>query len=262
MRLPRIVLAMAAGTSLVTVATAGAGDHLACYKVKDTLPKHKFQGIQLPSNSGEVPTQTGCSIATGAKLCCDSVDKLGVPAQPGGATAPGPSIGKFCCYKVKCSGGPTGSLTVTDQFGSRTLPVVKPPRMICAPDVPIPTTTIPTTTTTTTTTLPCLGTPVGPACWFLGIDGASCDTTCTNQSRVYDPATASYAGSGGTDAQCGAVLDALMAPGTGNSFATDCNSLGGAVGCAVFGTGRIRCLSPATTSGAGNPGFRRACACR
>lgn len=77
-----------------------------------------------------------------------------------------------------------------------------------------PATSTTTTTTTTTTTLPpCQATTAG-SCWFLGGTGTpeSCDTVCANASRVYDSATASYAGSGGTLANCVAVATDLGVP--------------------------------------------------
>ena len=49
----------------------------------------------------------------------------------------------------------------------------------------------------------------GGFCWFMGDSGASCDAACAIKGRAYDSATETYAGSGGTDANCVAVLDAL-----------------------------------------------------
>ncbi len=130
-RASRLTFAAAVAAVLIWRAwPAPAGDHLACYKVKDQLAKAQFSGVSLLSNTGG-PNQNGCTIATGAKLCCDAVDKMGVPPQPGGA-GPGASTTRFCCYKVKCQKGPSGNLDFTDQFGSRALPVTTP-KMICAP---------------------------------------------------------------------------------------------------------------------------------
>ena len=145
--LPKLLLIPCLCGALISSVPAAAGDHLACYPVKDTIPKQKIPNVSLLSSTGEGPNQTACTVATGARLCCDAVDKVGVPPQPGGAPSPGPAVSQFCCYKVKCPAGQTGALVIQDQFGSRTLPVTKPPKMICAPDVPSP-------TTTTTTTLP------------------------------------------------------------------------------------------------------------
>lgn len=172
-RFPKVLFSVCAAF-LFTAAAATAGDHLACYKVKDTLPKQKFPNVTLTSNTGDVSSQVGCTIATGAKLCCDAVDKIGVPQQPGGSTDPGPGISQFCCYKVKCPKGATGSLTIQDQFGTRTLPVAKPPTMVCAPEVMV------TTTTTTTTTLP-------PTC---SIEGATCGSCGTGICVRHCPGTA------------------------------------------------------------------------
>ncbi len=124
--------------------TATAGDHLACYKVKDTIAKGAFSGVTLTSNDAG-PNNTGCTISTGARFCCDPVDKVGVPPQTGGS-GPGAPTTRFCCYKVKCAKSTGTTLDFADQFGSRALPVTTP-KIVCAP-VP----------TTTTTTLPCAGT--------------------------------------------------------------------------------------------------------
>jgi hypothetical protein len=103
----------------------------------------------------------------------------------------------------------------------------------------------------------CTGELVGGFCWYLGAAGGDCDTTCTNVSRVYDSATASYAGSGGTDANCQAVLAALgIVPSTYmDSAATGigCNTLGG--------TFAGRDTNP-TTSTATALAISRVCACQ
>ena len=102
----------------------------------------------------------------------------------------------------------------------------------------------------------CPGELVGGHCWLLGAPGASCDTTCTANGLAYDPATWFYAGSNGTNAQCGAVLDALgAAPGSITN-----TSVGGAGCFYTAGMTRIR-DSRTTTSSYGTGTLRRACAC-
>ena len=59
--------------------------------------------------------------------------------------------------------------------------------------------------------LPCEAT-TGGFCWFLGADDVTCDAVCAIAGRAYDSATETYAGSGGSDANCIAVLDALGVP--------------------------------------------------
>ena len=115
-----------------TAMPVAAGDHLACYKVRDTIAKGKFSNVVLVSNIGG-PNHVGCIIATGAKTCCQPVDKVGVPPQPGGGGPTGPTS-KFCCYKVKCP-KTTGTISVTDQFGNRTLSITSP-KQLCAPASP------------------------------------------------------------------------------------------------------------------------------
>lgn len=57
---------------------------------------------------------------------------------------------------------------------------------------------------------------VGAQCWHYGGSNQSCDDVCASYDG-YNAATRTYAGSGGTNANCAAVLDALGAPGGGVS---------------------------------------------
>ena len=105
-------------------------------------------------------------------------------------------------------------------------------------------------------TLPLGCTLVGGSCWYTNVNGASCDTTCTDRGLACDPATESYAGSGGTDANCQAVLEAFGISDPVVSI-DDCGSSGG-LGCGWF-LSPFRCSSPPTTCGAA--GTPRVCAC-
>jgi hypothetical protein len=73
----------------------------------------------------------------------------------------------------------------------------------------------------------CCEATTGGFCWFLGDADLSCDAVCAAAGKVYDPATETFAGSGGTSANCGAVLQAL---GVGNGSAADLSCTLG-VGC-------------------------------
>ncbi len=115
---------------------------------------------------------------------------------------------------------------------------------------------------------------VGGNCWYFGANNQSCDTVCSTHGG-YNSATESFAGSGGSDGSCVAVLDALGQSQPGCTGAE--NRTGLAVGCGMdFETSNscpsggstrnyVRYTSPATTaagSSAGNSLFiRRACAC-
>jgi hypothetical protein len=55
---------------------------------------------------------------------------------------------------------------------------------------------------------PCEAT-TGGYCWYLGDIGESCGYVCTSNGKVYHSVTATYAGSGGTAAQCANVLTDL-----------------------------------------------------
>jgi hypothetical protein len=121
-------------------------------------------------------------------------------------------------------------------------------------------TTTTTTPSTTTTTMPCAGTVVGGFCWFMGAVGQSCDTVCTGAGLIYDDGgTRGFAGSGGTNAQCQSVLDALGASGTGAPSDLTCVD---GYGCVTNTTAaRVHCLLPATTATASNAIVHRMCAC-
>lgn len=116
-------------------------------------------------------------------------------------------------------------------------------------------------TTTTTTTIPC-GAIVGGFCWFKAADGVNCDTTCAAQGRVYSDATRDYAGSNGTDANCGAVAAALGPVAIGPTAAGS----DGGYGCLDFdanGNGAIfRITAPATDSASAPVSGYRFCACQ
>jgi len=107
-------------------------------------------------------------------------------------------------------------------------------------------------------TPPCTGTQVGGFCWYQGALGADCNATCAAAGRVYDPATASYAGSGGIGANCAAVFAAF-----GWGFDSSISG-GGGVGCASllgFPPYNFRDTDP-TTASAATPNVFRFCACQ
>ena len=96
-------------------------------------------------------------------------------------------------------------------------------------------------------------------CWAFGDAGADCDGTCAAHARVYDTATASYAGSEGTDANCEAVADALN-PSAAFVGPAVCPF---ALGCMyLVGSGNFRCTTPATTASASAGTVQRFCACQ
>jgi len=114
----------------------------------------------------------------------------------------------------------------------------------------------------TCTACPAPGVRLGEACWFLGAVEASCDTACAALGLDYDDSTATVAGSGGTDANCTALLHVTGAPGGElDNPSGDCTS---GLGCAVyteFGF-RARCATPPTASSISAVGIQRLCACK
>lgn len=99
----------------------------------------------------------------------------------------------------------------------------------------------------------------GGFCWFLADYGSSCNALCPAAGLTYDPATATFAGDTGSNANCLSVLTDLgVAAGTVSD--ETCSSGAGCIARPGLAT-PARCTSPATTGSAADPGFR-ACACQ
>lgn len=122
-----------------------------------------------------------------------------------------------------------------------------------------------------TSTASCAGASVGGSCWYYGAAGQSCSTVCATHGGGTS-ATASYAGSSGTDANCSSLLTTLGAGPNdfmlGGGYGIVANScLGGfkTMGCLydVSGSaaGRYRCTDLATDLTSAIAGVRRVCAC-
>ncbi len=158
---------------------------------------------------------------------------------------------------------PTATLTATPTPTPTPTATATSTATVTATPTATPTVTA-TATVTTTPTPTATATPgpcaasVGGFCWFLGADGDSCDTACAAQSRTYDSATSTYAGSAGSAANCLAVLTALSA-GSGAVIDTGCSD---GFGCLVQSGLRVRCTNPATNSTGAAPSIERACACQ
>jgi hypothetical protein len=116
------------------------------------------------------------------------------------------------------------------------------------------------------------GAMVGGHEWFLATsDTQSCDAVCTAQSRFYDLATASFAGSGGTDENCTAVLYALGYPTGVIAFPSGlltsgvgCTYAPAGIGSGLSGLKGVRDTSPTLSTSFANtsPDLYRACACQ
>lgn len=102
------------------------------------------------------------------------------------------------------------------------------------------------------------GAAVGGYCWYYAADNTSCTSTCASHGG-YNAATLTYAGSGGSAANCAAVMDAIGAP----ASAVISQVCGLALGCMYdFATpSRFFCSGPATNASDAYIGGRRACAC-
>lgn len=184
-------------------------------------------------------------------------------------------VGGVCCASSEvCAANACATPTPTN---TPTLTATNTPTQ-----TPTTTNTPTETPTETPTSAPaCTGQLVGGACWFLGAPEQSCDTVCTAIGLTCDPATATYAGSEGTDANCEAVLTALLGGACvdpscffqPNQICQDNAGFFVGIGCvdapfySATSTSRIRCGLPPTNCAASVPSVglriaRRACACR
>jgi cysteine-rich repeat protein len=109
------------------------------------------------------------------------------------------------------------------------------------------------------------GEVVDGACWFLGEKGASCEDTCADAGLAYDHATESVAGSGGTNASCKNVLNALGLA-VGSATARSCDAGIGCHGSLLLSplplASGSRCTGARTDAESTPPSSaQRACAC-
>jgi hypothetical protein len=121
----------------------------------------------------------------------------------------------------------------------------------------------------------CGGKVVGGYCWYAAAVGQSCTQACTSRGGVDMEGTRNYAGSGGTNAQCDAVLTAIGFPLTHPDQTVEeatCVDGGKDLGCVHSALGevfsvRFRCTgAPTTALAVWRPEneydkTRRACAC-
>lgn len=117
---------------VVTLAYAGAAaaqpvaDHLKCFKVKDSQPKTLYKA----DLSGHV-AESGCTIKFPAAMACVPATKANVQPTPAGGGGTG-TPNAFGCYKIKCPKGTPPPLQLEDQFGIRSVEVIKS-KLLCAP---------------------------------------------------------------------------------------------------------------------------------
>lgn len=100
----------------------------------------------------------------------------------------------------------------------------------------------------------------GGFCWLLGDAGQTCTAVCAAEGMVYDSATESYAGSGGSDANCNQVLDSVGAP-AATFVSANCALSSVACHYDELLVIRVRCTN-AGAEGNSYANGRRACACK
>jgi len=139
-------LLIAAVTLATPVGAQPVPDHLKCYKAKDSAPKASYT-----ADLGGLVAEPGCIIKVPGNLLCVEATKTNItPTPPGGPDTAGPA-GRFLCYKIKCPKAALPAVQWNDQFGTRTV-TPKTPKIVCAPEIPIVSTTTSTTSTSTAST--------------------------------------------------------------------------------------------------------------
>ena len=195
-------MALVAQVLLPSASRAQVPDHLKCYKIKDSAKKAIYT-----ADLGGLAPEPGCQVKLPAKLICVPTVKTNVNPTPPGAPT-GPSAGQFGCYKVKCPKGVPPVVTLTDQFGSRT---VQPSaaQLLCAPaqvGSPPTTTTTLAGSTTTTTTMPNCGAAGSPCSTNSDCCSNNCGggapPTCQGSGTTTTTTTASSTTSTTTPAPC------------------------------------------------------------
>jgi hypothetical protein len=107
----------------------------------------------------------------------------------------------------------------------------------------------------------CAGSLVGGSCWYYGSTSDSCTTVCSIHGG-YNSATQAYAGSGGSDLNCTAVMNALgVNPGSIEDSSL-CAAAEGS-GCTFdhLNLVRTRCTGSPTDADSSYGQFGRICAC-
>jgi hypothetical protein len=229
--------AMCAGLTALAMLMPGAPvraemDHLTGYKVKDAAPKAVVPHfIQDYSGRNCILSKVMFFLAQSERDAAD--DPRGGPA------------GSFICYKAKCDSTMPTLPAQEDEHGTHPL-TAKKVKIVCLPVDPCPG-----------------GQMVGGFCWVASAPGDNCDAACAAIGKACDPATITYAGSGGTLANCQAVYDAF--PGTFGSVTDAACPASGGIGCSAVGFSPTRCTTPPTTCGANDVsgfGANRFCACQ
>jgi len=120
-----------AGADAGTVQLFGVqlANRLKCYKIKDPLARTSYT-----ADLTGLGAEPGCRISVPAKQLCVGSDETNVtPAPPGGGPPTGNVGGKLVCYKVKCPRDVPVPVSVTDQFGSRSVTASIGGRLLCVP---------------------------------------------------------------------------------------------------------------------------------
>lgn len=181
----RSALAVAFVFTFAGESPAQTYDHLQCFKVRDEKT-FSTADVDLDALLAQFGLQS-CTIKGRAKKICIPADKTVTAIEDGSViTATSEELGALrLCYKLKCPVPTAPALTVSDQFGSRSVDSFKAVEL-CTPANagPPPTVTTTSTSTTTSTTLPDLDDT---------FDGPGLDPSWT----VYNPGKVSLSVSGG-----------------------------------------------------------------
>ncbi|HYC00956.1 MAG TPA: hypothetical protein VEC57_17615 [Candidatus Limnocylindrales bacterium] len=190
------------GVVAATPGIAGvSGDHLTCFKIKDSNTKTNAV-INLTPTSDDFPVTPGCTLKTRSKELCTPSSKAHVdPPSPVEDVGGEHLENSFLCYKMKCPKLDVSDMAAVDQFGARTVSGFKTKRL-CVPAETsvVTTTTLPVTTTTlpVTTTLDATTTTIAPT---TTVPAAVCGDGMIEGSEECDDAPPAENGDG-CSAQC------------------------------------------------------------
>src|SRR5262245_53455898 len=115
MKAPMSLLAAAGAIALVGSAFAQpTRDPLACYKVKDPMPKGKFS-----VTIGNAAVSSTCRVKTPAKFGCIESSATSFSPSPPGTGPAASAAGSFLCYQAKCAKPFPADTQMTDQLGGK-----------------------------------------------------------------------------------------------------------------------------------------------
>ena len=146
-----LTIATACAFACASESSAQTYDHLQCFKIRD-VKTFSAASVDLDALLVQFGMQS-CTIKGRAKKFCVPADKTVTSIEDGSVipdTSEDLTLARLC-YKLRCPATTAGAMTVSDQFGSRTVDSFKAVEL-CTPAVQGPPPTVTTTSISTTST--------------------------------------------------------------------------------------------------------------